>query len=79
MQKTDGLIHFSPAVHAGCGIMAGARMEERHSEEFSKYLTFSDRDRLWGVYCTCLGWTSVQPGSPNPPDPAQHPQRYVWA
>jgi AraC-like DNA-binding protein len=54
-------------------------MEANKSEEFSKYLTFSERDRLWGIYCTCLGWTSIQPGSPYPLDPAQHPQRYVWA
>jgi AraC-like DNA-binding protein len=54
-------------------------VEERLSQEFSKYLTFGARDRLWGVYCTCLGWASVQPGSPYPPDPTQHPQRYVWA
>jgi AraC-like DNA-binding protein len=49
------------------------------SQEFSKYLTFSERDQRWGIYCTGLGWTMVQPGSPYPPEPAQHPLRYLRA
>jgi len=49
------------------------------SSEYSKYLTFSDRDQRWGIYCTCLGWCMVQPGSPYPPEPAQHPLRYLRA
>jgi AraC-like DNA-binding protein len=49
------------------------------SAEYSKYLTCSDRDQRWGIYCTCLGWCVAQPGSPFPPEPAQHPLRYLRA
>ena len=54
-------------------------MSGNGSAEYSKYLTFSDRDQRWGIYCTCLGWCMVQPGSPYPPEPAQHPLRYLRA
>ncbi len=54
-------------------------MSGNGSREYSKYLTFSERDQNWGTYCTCLGWCIVQPGSPYPPEPAQHPLRYLRA
>ncbi len=36
------------------------------SEAFSKYLTYSDRDIQWQIYCTCVGFSKVSHGARYP-------------
>lgn len=46
---------------------------------FSKYLTFSDRDVAWQIYCTCVGYSKIPPGAPHYPyRPKLHPPGYVF-
>jgi AraC-like DNA-binding protein len=47
----------------------------------SRYLTYSDRDRNWEVYATCVGESHLLPGSPYPLAPEDHPEQYLkdWA
>ncbi len=48
------------------------------SEAFSKYLTYSDRDVQWQIYCTCVGYSRVPPGARYPFRPKQHPPGYFF-
>ena len=45
---------------------------------FSKYLPHSDRDVLWQIYCTCVGFSKIPPGASYPFRPKEHPPGYVF-
>jgi AraC-like DNA-binding protein len=47
----------------------------------SRYLTYSDRDRRWEIYASCVGESHLLPGSPYPLVPEDHPEQYLkdWA
>ena len=43
---------------------------------FSKYLTTSDLDKRWQIYCVDSGCTEVKSGIAYPPRPETHPPQY---
>ncbi len=43
---------------------------------FFKYLTVSERDRSWQIYCTDTGYTEIPPGVHYPPRAKEHPPQY---
>jgi AraC-like DNA-binding protein len=43
---------------------------------FSKYLTTSDQDKRWQIYCVDTGCTEIKPGVVYPPRPETHPPQY---
>ncbi|MBN1838249.1 MAG: AraC family transcriptional regulator [Spirochaetales bacterium] len=43
---------------------------------FSKYLTASDQDKRWRIFCIDAGCTEIRPGELYPPRPESHPPQY---
>ncbi len=46
------------------------------SEHYTKYLTFSDEDTKWQIYCTDVGNNRIGPGVSYPPHREHHPQKF---
>jgi AraC-like DNA-binding protein len=52
--------------------MAGAE------RDFSKYLTVTQRDIQWGIYCTTVGFSLLPTAHAYPSDPSAHPPKYLF-
>ena len=48
------------------------------SPKFAKYLTVTARDTRWGITCTTVGMTKVPSQTRYPPDPGEHPPKYLY-
>ncbi len=46
--------------------------------KFAKYLTVTNRDARWGIYCTTVGCTKMSSARHYPPDPSLHPPKYLF-
>jgi AraC-like DNA-binding protein len=44
---------------------------------FSSYLPLNESALLWEIYCHDVGFTTIPPDSPYPPEPAHHPREYA--
>jgi len=48
------------------------------SPKFAKYLTSTARDAQWGITCTTVGMTKVPSQAHYPPNPGDHPPKYLY-
>ena len=48
------------------------------SFKFAKYLTGTARDAQWGITCTTVGMTKIPSRSSYPPNPGDHPAKYLY-
>jgi AraC-like DNA-binding protein len=48
------------------------------SPKFAKYLTVTARDTQWGITCTTVGMTKIPSQACYPPDPGEHPAKYLY-
>jgi AraC-like DNA-binding protein len=48
------------------------------SPTFAKYLTTTARDVQWGITCTTVGMTRIPSQTRYPPNPGDHPPKYLY-
>jgi AraC-like DNA-binding protein len=48
------------------------------SPTFAKYLTVTARDAQWGITCTTVGMTKIPSQTRYPPNPSDHPPKYLY-
>ncbi len=48
------------------------------SPPFAKYLTATARDTQWGITCTTVGMTKIPSQTGYPPNPGDHPPKYLY-